>query len=284
MTHSISGLGTIKASLNGLSPKLREIAQYILDNPKQVVHNSISELAESTNCSETTIFRLCKQLRFQGFQDLKISIAKELVDIPAQNIHEAISTNDTKLVALQKVFQSHINGLQDTMHLINESDLEQAISLLSNASKIEFYGNGGSAAVALDSYHKFMRIGIPCSHHIDTHFQIMSASLLQKNTTVIAISHSGINKDLLNILKIAKDKGAKIIAITSYQKSTLSQVADITLYTPTKETELRTEASSSRLAQLALLDALFIGVSIDRQDEVLENLHIIRKAISKKRL
>lgn len=284
MVHSTSGLGTIKAALNGLSPKLREIAQYILDNPKLVVHNSITELAEATNCSETTIFRLCKQMRFQGFQDLKISIAKELVEVPTQNIHEEISPTDTKFVALHKVFKSHIEGLQDTMHLINENDLENAISLLTNASKIEFYGNGGSAAVALDSYHKFIRTGIPCTHHIDNHFQMMSASLLPENAVVIAISHSGINKDLLSILKIAKERNAKIIAITSYQKSTLSQIADLTLYTPTKETKLITEASSSRLAQLALLDALYVGVSMNNQDETIQNLQTIRKAISQKRL
>lgn len=284
MTHSNSGLGTIKAALNGLSPKLREIAQYILDNPKQVVHNSITELAEVTNCSETTIFRLCKQMRFQGFQDLKISIAKELVEIPTQNIHEEISPDDTKLTVLQKVFQSHIDALQDTMHLVDERDLEYAISLLSQSSKIEFYGNGGSAAIALDAYHKFIRVGIPCSYQIDNHFQIMSASLLPKNSVIIAISHSGINKDLLSVLKIAKEKGANIIAITSYKKSTLSQIADITLYTSSKETELRTEASSSRIAQLALLDALFVGVSMNNQEGTLENLQIIRKAISQKRL
>lgn len=284
MTHSISGLRKVKASINGLSPKLQEIAQYILDNPKDVIHSSITELAEATNCSETTIFRLCKQLRFEGFQDLKISIAKEIVEIPTQNIHEEISPDDNAITTMKKVFQSHIEGLQNTMHLIDEKELENAIQLLSQASRIEFYGSGGSSVVALDAYHKFIRVGIPCSYQLDNHFQMMNASLLPKNSVVIAISHSGINKDLINVLKVAKENGAKIIAISSYKKSSLSQMADVTLYTPTKETTLRTEAGSSRIAQIALLDTLYVGVSMNYQEETLKNIESIRKAISHQRL
>lgn len=284
MTHSISGLRKVQASIGGLSPKLQAIAQYILDNPKEVIHSSITELAEATNCSETTIFRLCKQLKFEGFQDLKISIAKEIVEVPTQNIHEEISPDDNGIIIMKKVFQSHINGLQNTMHLIDENELGNAISLLSQASRIEFYGNGGSSVVALDAYHKFIRIGIPCSFQLDSHFQMMNASLLPENSVVIAISHSGINKDLINVLKVAKEKGTKIIAISSYKKSSLSQMADVTLYTPTKETSLRTEASSSRLAQLAILDTLYVGVSMNYQEDTLRNIQSIREAISHQRL
>ncbi|MCT4572662.1 SIS domain-containing protein, partial [Bacillus thuringiensis] len=85
-------------------------------------------------------------------------------------------------------------------------------------------------------------------------------------------------------LEVAKARGAKIIAITSYKKSALSQLADITLYTSTRETEFRTEASSSRLAQLSLLDTLYVGLSLQRQEETLKNLQSIRETISMKRI
>ena len=154
--------------------------------------------------------------------------------------------------------------------MLNETALEQAVRALQEASRIEFYGNGGSGIIAMDAYHKFMRTGISCIAHTDSHFQIMGAGLLSKNSVVIGISHSGSNKGLLEALEVAKARGAKIIAITSYKKSALSQLADITLYTSTRETEFRTEASSSRLAQLSLLDTLYVGLSLQRQEETLK--------------
>ncbi|MDA1770883.1 MurR/RpiR family transcriptional regulator [Bacillus cereus] len=284
MPGTRSGIGKIQASLNGLSPKLRSIAEHILKHPQDVVHKSITELAEVTNSSEATIFRLCKHLGLQGFQDLKITLAREIVHTPMQNIHEEVSAEDSMVTVAKKVFHSHITGLQDTLHLLNETALEQAVRALQEASRIEFYGNGGSGIIAMDAYHKFMRTGISCIAHTDSHFQIMGAGLLSGNSVVIGISHSGSNKGLLEALEVAKARGAKIIAITSYKKSALSQLADITLYTSTRETEFRTEASSSRLAQLSLLDTLYVGVSLQRQEETLKNLQSIRETISMKRI
>ncbi|KOS28669.1 hypothetical protein ADK18_11060 [Bacillus anthracis] len=117
-----------------------------------------------------------------------------------------------------------------------------------------------------------MRTGISCIAHTDLHFRIMGAGLLSKNSVVIGISHSDSNKGLVEALEVVKARGAKLIAITSYQKSALSQLTDITLYTSTRETEFRTEASSSRLAQLSLIDTLYVGVSLQRQEETLKHL------------
>ena len=105
-----SGIGKIQASLNGLSPKLRSIAEHILKHPQDVVHKSITELAEVTNSSEATIFRLCKHLGLQGFQDLKITLAREIVHTPMQNIHEEVSAEDSMVTVAKKFF---IRILQD---------------------------------------------------------------------------------------------------------------------------------------------------------------------------
>ena len=103
-------IGKIQASLNGLSPELRSIAEHILKHPQDVVHRSITELAEVTNSSEATIFRLCKHLGWQGFQDLKITLAREIVHTPMQNIHEEVSAEDSMVTVAKKFF---IHILQD---------------------------------------------------------------------------------------------------------------------------------------------------------------------------
>jgi DNA-binding MurR/RpiR family transcriptional regulator len=282
--QQMSGIGKIRAAYHGLSPKLQSIAAYILEHPRDIIHLSISQLAEETFCSEATIFRLCKLIGFAGYQDLKIALASDVTEKPMQNLHEEVSLDDDMMTVAHKVFQSNLVGITDTLHVLDPDLLEQAVQLLNGAQHIEFYGNGGSGLIAMDAYHKFMRTGLDCIAHTDSHFQVMSAGLLKENSVVVGISHSGSNKDILEAVRIAKNAGAKTIAITSYQKSPLSQIVDITLYTATRETCFRTEAMSSRLAQLCLIDTLYMGVSLLREEETVSNLKVIRKMISLKRL
>jgi RpiR family transcriptional regulator, carbohydrate utilization regulator len=282
--QQMSGIGKIRAAYHGLSPKLQSIAAHILEHPRDVIHLSISQLAEETFCSEATIFRLCKLIGFAGYQDLKIALASDVTEKPMQNLHEEVSLDDDMMTVAQKVFQSNLVGITDTLHVLDPGSLEQAVLLLNGAQRIEFYGNGGSGLIAVDAYHKFMRTGLDCIAHTDSHFQVMSAGLLKENSVVVGISHSGSNKDILEAIRIAKNAGAKTIAITSYQKSPLSQIVDITLYTATRETCFRTEAMSARLAQLCLIDTLYMGVSLLREEETVSNIKVIRKMISLKRL
>lgn len=284
VNRSTGGLAKIRAAYSGLSPKFQVIADHILVNPRDVVHLSISQLAEVTGCAEATIFRLCKQLGFRGYQDLKISLAREVVEQPVQNIHEEVTAEDDMMIVANKVFHANIAGLTDTLHVLEPESLQKAITLLKDARRIEFYGIGGSAPIAMDAYHKFMRTGVLCIAHTDSHMQVMSAGLLGESDVVVGVSHSGSNKDILEAFEVAKGAGAKTIAITSYRKSPLSQLADVTLYTATRETSFRTEAMAARLAQLSIMDTLYVGVSLLRQGETLQNLQKIREVISLKRL
>ncbi len=182
-----------------------------------MVHLSIIQLAEKTKSSEATIFRLCKRLGFSGYQDLKIALAQEIVQEPVQHIHEEMSPDDDIEVIIRKVFRTNISGLTDTFQLLDPADVEKAVEMIHRADRIEFYGNGGSGLIATDAYHKFMRTGINCIAHTDSHFQAMSAGLLGPESAVIGISHSGSNKDVLDAVKTAKSLGAGTIGITSYQ-------------------------------------------------------------------
>jgi RpiR family transcriptional regulator, carbohydrate utilization regulator len=281
---SKSGLARLRAAYPGLSPKFQAIADHILKHPRDVVHSSISELAEVTGCAEATIFRLCKQLGYRGFQEMKIALAQEVVDQPLQNIHEEVQSGDDMMTVARKIFQANVHGIVETMQLLDAGSLERAVHMLHEAERVEFYAIGGSAPIAHDAYHKFMRTGLPCIAHSDAHLQVMAASLLDEKCVVVGISHSGSNKDILEAMQVAKQAGAKIISITSYRKSPLAKLADVTLYTSTKETAFRTEAMSARLAQLCIIDALYVGLSLLRQEQTLQNLQKVREVISRKRL
>lgn len=283
-TQPTSGLARFRSAFPGLSPKLQTVAAHIVEHPQDVMHLSISELAEVTGCAEATIFRLCRQLGFKGYQEMKIFLARELVEQPMQNIHEEVNRNDGMRTVAEKIFHANVVGITDTLQLLDDASLGRAVKLLDEAKNTAFYALGGSAPIALDAYHKFIRAGLNCVTHSDAHMQVMTAAIMDKESVVVGISHSGSSKDLLEAVRVAKRAGAQIIAITSYPKSPLAQLADVKLYTSTRETSFRPEAMSARIAQLCVVDVLYVGLSLMRQEETLSNLDKIREVISVKRL
>lgn len=272
----------IKAIYSSLSSKEKAVADYILKNPQEIIHLSITEFSENSSVAEATIFRFCKRLGFRGYQAFKIALASEVVE-PIKNIHEEIKEEDEVLTLAEKVFTGHIEAIKDTLNLLDGQLLEKIVETLSRATRIDFYGSGGSSAIAMDAYHKFLRTGINCHAHSDGHQQIISAALLGPGQAAIGISHSGSNKDVIEALRIAKANGAATIAITNHYKSPLTKEADYVLYTTSRETYFRSEALASRLVQLSLIDVLHVAVSVRKQEETLGNLQKIREAISIKR-
>lgn len=279
-THCIA---RIKSSYTDFSDKEKQIADYVMSNPQKIVHSTISQVAEDLGLAEATVFRFCKRIGFKGYQAMKIALASEVVNL-MDDIHEKIKIGDSEKEVAEKVFKANIRTLEETLRIIDKDHFKEAVQAILKANRIEFYGNGGSGSVAEDAHHKFLRTGLNSYAYSDSHLQIMSAALLNKKDVAVLISHSGSNKDMLEALEVAKNAGAFTIAITTLAKSPLSQGADITLFTVSDETEYRSEALSSRLAQLSIIDALYVNISIARKDLVKNTLQKIRSAISLKRL
>lgn len=280
---STSCLQTIRSNYARLSDKEKIIAKYIINHPQTIIHSTINEVAEKLNVADATVFRFCKRVGFKGYQAMKIALASEIMT-PAQQILEDISEDDNERLVAEKIFKSNIKTLEYTLQVLDETSLTKAVQLLLHASRIHFYGTGGSAVIAMDAYHKFIRTGIQSFAFIDSHFQLMSASQLTGDDTAVIISHSGTNKDTLNILNTANENGARTIAITSYPKSYLSTHADVTLLTSSEETEYRSEALASRIGQLSLIDALYANVMMRNKKDSEAALQKIRSTISETRM
>ncbi|WP_051925305.1 MurR/RpiR family transcriptional regulator [Brevibacillus borstelensis] len=258
------------------------IANYILNHPKDIIHLSITQFAEMANCADASIFRFCRRLGYEGYQALKISLAADLVT-PLQAIHEEVEISDNMATIAKKVFTVNAETLSDTLQVLDPDSLEQAVNAIAKADRVEFYGCGGSGPIALDAYHKFVRTGLSCIALTDSHLQIVSAGLLKPGSVVVGISHSGSSKDIIDAVQAAKEAGVTTICITDYTKSPLTKISDIVLYTSSRETLLRPESMSCRLAQISILDTLFIGVSMLREEETYDNLAKVRKLIAQKR-
>jgi DNA-binding MurR/RpiR family transcriptional regulator len=142
---------------------------------------------------------------------------------------------------------------------------------------------GGSAALAFDAYHKFIRTGKQCEFHDDSHLQAMMCSLFTEKDCILAISNTGSNKEMVENLKIASENNVKIIAITSNSKSPLSKVSDVVLTSYGKENRFKSEAMESKISTLSLIDCLFVGVCLKNKEKYFTSLNKIRHAIAKKR-
>ncbi|MGQ9631646.1 MAG: MurR/RpiR family transcriptional regulator [bacterium] len=284
--RSPSGREGCLARLRGVYPSLNpaemKVADFILKDPEAVIRLSITEVAEKSDTSEATVVRVSQLIGYQGFQELKIVLARDLGG-SFRYIHEEIKRGDSASAIAEKVFQGNIQAIRDTLDILDRGEFERAIDAIRKAHHVDFYGVGTSGFVALDAQNKFLRIKIPSRAFIDPHSQAMSAALLDKGDVAVGISHSGSTKDIVDALSIAKSAGATTICITNYTHSPIIKVADIKLYTASRETTFRSGAITSRIAQLSIIDALFLGVAMSRYDETIEYLERTTEAVKAKR-
>lgn len=277
-----SCLDRIREKYSDLKVAEQKAAKYILENPRDIIHFSITELADASKASETTIFRLCNKLAYKGYQDLKINLAGAIVE-PMENIHEEIKENDDMYMIMHKVLNSNVSSIEKTMKMNKSKELEKAVELILSADQLMFFGMGGSAAIATDAYHKFIRTGMNCVCNSDSHWQAMFASMAKENDVLIAFTNSGSNKDLIETIEIARKNGVKVISVTSHVKSPIAKVSDIVLESYGTETMYRSEAMESRITALILIDCLYLGVALKRKDVMLNTLEKIREGIATKR-
>ncbi|BAS28072.1 transcriptional regulator [Limnochorda pilosa] len=274
------------ARLQGILPELRaaerRVAECLLAKPDDVVRISITELAERSQASEATVVRLSRKLGFSGFQELKIRIAQDLV-APVQQIHEDVLPTDDAATVRSKVFGATAAALASTEKVVDVRALEEAASAIHQATEVVFFAVGLSAWVAADAAQRFTKLGLATQALHDGHAQATKAALLRPGAVAVGVSHSGSTRETVRSLELARGCGATTICITSFGRSPITRFADIHLFTSARETAFRTEAMSSRVAQIAIVDTLFVLVSLKRYDQAVRNIARVREVNADKR-
>lgn len=226
----------IKLKYNTFTAAHKKLADFVLSNPEFVVNRSISEVASACDVGEATITRFCKTLGFKGYYDFKISIVKNLSKDETNVFYSSnISETDSIMAVVQNILTKDIEALNETSNLIREQDVRSAVDLMTAADRILFFGIGSSLTAALEGCNKFMRITPKASINIETHMQYAAASLMSERDVAIIISYSGSTKEIVEIAKTAKERGAKIICITRYLKSPLTYYSDVSLLCSSNE-------------------------------------------------
>lgn len=265
-----------------MTPAAGRIADLILSRPRDVIGMSLTEFHEAVNVSQSMAMKVIGQFGLSGFQALKLSLA-QTVGSNTEIIQEDLEKGDDLRSVVDKVFRANVQALQDTHSLLNPALLGRAVDIINAADFIELYGVGSAAPIAEDIHYRMMRIGLRTRVTLDSHLQAVSATLVTPRTAVITVSHSGSTVETLSATRMAKEAGAKVIVITGYKNSPLQKFADVVLQTVARETTFRTEAMTSRIAQLSIVDALIAALALSRHDDAVETLQATFAAISSKR-
>jgi RpiR family transcriptional regulator, carbohydrate utilization regulator len=276
-------LERLRAVRADLPPTARRIADYLIDHAADVVHMSVTEVAERTGSSEGSVVGLCQQVGARGFQQVKIALARDLVQ-PVQFIHEDLTQKDDLKAVVSKIFNSGLQAMRDTMNVLSVADLGRAVSAIRKAKRVDVFGIGSAATIAEDANYRLLRIGIESRVSVDSHVQAITASLCTAKSAVLTISHSGSTIETLTATRLAKEAGATTIVVTNYGRSPILEHADIVLNTMARETQFRTEAMTSRIAQLAVIDALIAGLALADYDRSVATINKTFEILSSKRV
>lgn len=246
----------IKKNYDHMGSSSQKVADLIMKNTAAISSLTLAQLAKRSGVSLATVSRFAKEMGYQNFSQFKWALNSQVENSLA--IDSEISDHDTLKTVSQKVLNANIETLTETFDLLHEEDLYTARELIVNAKNLSFFGLGGSNIVAFDAYHRFLRVPLYVSYNSEYHMALMQASKLTKNDCAIVISHSGSNKDMIDLAEILKKKGVPIIVITSTPKSALTAYGEICFFSISKSLQYRQKAFLSMTSQLAITECLYM--------------------------
>lgn len=261
----------LRSVYDSLKSAEKKAADLLLERPKFFSEASIVDAAEAGGCSEATLVRLARKLGYGGYPELKAHLGQGRED-KSVALYAGITEEDPYDSVIEKVFQASIQALKDTLNVIDKSEYKKAIEALSSADNIVLCGVGDAANVALSGFQKFIRVGANVQASADPDIQLITVSHLVKGDVIIAISHSGRTKSIIDLVKYSKITGATTICITNYPVSPLAKNSDIVLLTAAFTEHMNGEVMSKRVTELCMLESLFVNVLLMKKEKFVEGL------------
>ncbi|GGI65254.1 MULTISPECIES: MurR/RpiR family transcriptional regulator [Enterococcus] len=266
----------IQTSYNQLTKAEKKVADYILANPEKVLYMSITDLANVCEVGETSVYRFCRTMLFQGYQEFKMQLSLYLAS--EENNDSALDSSKLE----DRVMSSHIQAIEESYQLLDAKMLQQMIEMMEESKKIYFFGVGDSLQIAQDAWNRFIRITDKVSIINDPHMQSMAISLGGPEDLLVLFSYSGATKDIIHIAKQAKEAGVKVVCITHFKQSPLIAYTDAYLLCGSKESPLEGGSTSVKVGQLFLVDLLFQTYRSRNKAVSIENQHKSTRAVVEK--
>ncbi len=270
-------LSQITRAIPNLSRAEKRVATWVLEHPKQATSATLAHIASECGTSEPTVLRFCRRMGLRGFRELGVRLAESL-SVPGSYVHRDVNPDDSISDAAIKVMDASIQSLSEMRAQLSSMPIDAAARAMATARQIAFAGLGASGHVARDACHKFFRLGIPCSSLLDTPMILQFAAIAEPDDVLVLLSHSGRWQEFAQAAELARERGAIVIAITNPEADLAHSasilfpcrvIEDTNVFTPT----------SSRLGQLALLDALLVALALTLGSGATERLRLSKDAL-----
>ena len=271
----------IKERWDEFTPSDKKIGEYIVDNPEQIVNYNTLELADLIDTSQSAIIRFIKKIGYKGYIDFKIDVAKSLEESNDFFPDEVITKNESIENIISKSKNNVLATVEKTYALIDTEAIKRAIKDINKANNIYLAGVGSSGLICEDFSYKLQRSGKRVFYQVDAHTNLALVTNIYKDDLLIAISYSGLTKEILIASEYAKKVGAKVISISKSLNSTLAHNSNELLLIPEIEKEMRYGAISSRLSSQIITDILYYGYVAANTEKVNENMRTSKELTNK---
>lgn len=277
-------LVTVRALLPSLSPSEQAVARHVVEHPSDSAHLTIGQLASAVGVSQASVSRFCRSVGLSGYPALRLALAGHAARPPHQHLTPGdVTPGEDVATLVRKVAYADIRAVEDTVAQLDVAVLERVVAAVDGARRIDVYGVGAGAVVGLDLQQKFHRIGRLVQAWSDAHLMLTSAALLGEQDVAIGISHSGTTDEVVDALALAARRGATTVALTNFPRSPLAGTARHLLTTAAHETTFRSGAMASRIAQLTVVDCLFVAVASRSFAATVEALEATWEAVQPRR-
>ena len=237
----------LRQEASGYSPTQQNLGEFVLSDPARVLYLTITELARESHTSEASVTRLCRTLGCKGYNEFKMALALDI-----QQGQPARQAGDE----IDNVVDESVQALQDTARLLDRTLLEKAALALHQAQSVQIYGVAASAILGEYLHYKLLRLGKPAQLFSDMHRAAMNATTLSSETLVVAISSSGSTRDLLHVVKLARKRGVKVLALSNTPRSPLASMSDMQLVAAKPEGPLSAGALNAKVGVMLLVELL----------------------------
>jgi RpiR family transcriptional regulator, carbohydrate utilization regulator len=237
----------LRQGVSGYSPTHQKLGEFVLNDPEKVLYLTITELARESDTSEASVTRLCRTLGCKGYTEFKMALAMDVQRKQAPS---------RKGDQTDEVVEESVLALQDTARLLDRAVLLEAAKALHQSRSVFIYGVAASAIVGDYLHYKLLRLGKPAQLFSDMHRASMNAATLTADDLVVAISSSGSTRDLLHVVKLARKRGAKVLALSNTPRSPLASISEILLVAAKPEGPLSAGALNTKVGVMLLVELL----------------------------
>lgn len=269
-------ISIIRGFYSSLSVSEKKVADYILANLQEAIRMTLADVGHESGVSDATVLRFCRSIGYKRWLEFKVDLIRTLPGSPEQILDDVDSDDPPGMIA-KKVFNCSIQALTDTLTVLDEEDFVQALELIAEADRILIIGVGTSGPMANEMHNRLLRLGLNCHVQTDSYIQVMESALLTSKDLIIVISQTGDSGDPLRTTALAKSKGSAVIVITGNTGSKLTEHANVVLLSVSHETRIETIAS--RIAQYAIIHALYVGLAMRDIGSTVEKERLIWDAM-----